>query len=205
MLLLLPRNLRRPLGILISEIIDTETVSLDFSEAAYRADGMLGSTLVRGQMTLFLDLYRLADLAAGPERPPPAPPAPAGRRRILVVEDTQFFRRLVSGYLEGEGYEVAIAGHGAEGLQRLREGPFDLVVSDIEMPVMDGWAFARAVRDDPAFARLPLLALTTLSSPADRDRALACGFNGYEVKLDRERFLAAVAAFLRQQGAASHA
>jgi len=205
MLLLLPKNLRRPLGVLLSEIIDTETVLLDFSDAAYRADGLLGSALVRGQMTLFLDLYRLADLASGPEHLSPALPAPAGRRRILLVEDTQFFRRLVAGYLESEGYEVVIAVHGAEGLERLRDGPFDLVVSDIEMPVMDGWAFARAVRGEPAFARLPLLALTTLNSPADRDRALACGFDGYEVKLDRERFLAAVAALLPGPEVASDA
>jgi two-component system chemotaxis sensor kinase CheA len=205
MLLLLPKNLRRPLGILLSEIIDTETVPLDFDDAAYRADGLLGSALVRGQMTLFLDLYRLADLATEPDHKPPSLPAPAGRRRILLVEDTQFFRRLVKGYLEGEGYNVTIAVHGAEGLERLREGSFDLVVSDIEMPVMDGWAFARAVRDEAAFARLPLLALTTLNSPADRDKALACGFNGYEVKLDRERFLAAVAALLPRLEAASHA
>jgi two-component system chemotaxis sensor kinase CheA len=204
MLLLLPKNLRRPLGVLLSEIIDTETVPLDFSDAAYRADGLLGSAVVRGRMTLFLDLDRLADLAAEPGQPPPARPAPAGRR-VLLVEDTQFFRRLVTGYLEGEGYEVVVAAHGAEGLGRLREGAFDLVVSDIEMPVMDGWAFARAVRDEPAFARLPLLALTTLNSAADRDKALACGFNGYEVKLERERFLAAVAALLPRPEAASHA
>jgi two-component system chemotaxis sensor kinase CheA len=153
-------------------------------------------------MTLFLDLYRLAEMATEPE---PAGHAPAERRRILLVEDTQFFRRLVKGYLEGEGYEVVVAGHGAEGLERLREGAFDLVVSDIEMPEMDGWAFARAVREETAFARLPLLALTTLNSDADRDRAMACGFDGYEVKLERDRFLAAVAGLLARPEAASHA
>jgi two-component system chemotaxis sensor kinase CheA len=195
MLLLLPKNLRRPLGVLLSEIIDTETVPLDFSDDAYRADGVVGSALVRGQMTLFLDLYRLADIVTAPERPAPVPSLPA-RRRILLVEDTQFFRHLVTGYLEGEGYEVVTAVHGGEGIERLREETFDLIVSDIEMPVVDGWAFARAVRELPGHAGLPLLALTTLSSPADCDRALACGFSGYEVKIDRERFLAAVAALL---------
>jgi two-component system chemotaxis sensor kinase CheA len=205
MLLLLPKNLRRPLGVLFSEVIDTEAVPLDFSDAAYRADGLLGSAQVRGQMTLFLDLYRLADLATEPERPSPAVPALARRRRILLVEDTQFFRRLVAGYLEGEGFAVTVAVHGAEGLERLREGAFDLVVSDIEMPVMDGWAFARAVRDEAAFARLPLLALTTLNSAADREKALACGFDGYEVKVDRDRFLGAVAALLAREEAAAHA
>jgi two-component system chemotaxis sensor kinase CheA len=194
MLLLLPKNLRRPLGVLLSEIIDTETVALDLSDDAYRADGLVGSAMVRGRLTLFLDVYRLADLVSRPELPPPPPAVPARRRRILLVEDTQFFRHLVRGHLEGEGYEVVTAVHGAEGLERLREETFDLVVSDIEMPVMDGWAFARAVRESGA--GLPLLALTTLNSAADRERALACGFSGYEVKIDRERFLGAVAGLL---------
>jgi two-component system chemotaxis sensor kinase CheA len=200
LLLLLPKGLRRPLGVLLSEIIDTETVSLDLSDGAYRADGLIGSAVVRGRMTLFLDVYRLADLAGEAERPG-ALPAPARRRRILLVEDTQFFRQVVKGYLEREGYEVATAVHGADGVERLRAETFDLIVSDIEMPVMDGWAFARAVRDLPGGAGLPLLALTTLNSPADRERALACGFSGYEVKLERERFLAAVSALLGQEAA----
>ncbi len=202
MMLLLPRSLRRPLGLLISEIVDTETVSLDFSDAAYRADGLIGSSQVRGRMTLFLDLYRLADRASEPE-PEQPPLLPARRRRILLVEDTQFFRRLVKSYLEGEGYEVVTAVHGAEGMERLREGTFALVVSDIEMPMMDGWTFARKVREVPAYAELPLLALTTLNSPADRERALACGFNAHEAKLDRERFLGAVAGLLAGREAAN--
>jgi two-component system chemotaxis sensor kinase CheA len=110
------------------------------------------------------------------------------------VDDTQFFREVVKGYLEAEGYEVETAVDGADGLKRLDAGNFDLVVSDIEMPVLDGWGFARAVRQRGS--EVPLMALTTLSTDADRARALACGFDRYEVKLDRERFLAAVAELL---------
>ena len=115
---------------------------------------------------------------------------------MLLVEDTQFFRQVVKGYLEADGYAVVTAADGAEGLARLDEGAFDLVVSDIEMPVLDGWGFARAVRHRPGGDRVPLLALTTLSSDADKERALACGFDRHEVKLDRERFLATVAELL---------
>jgi two-component system chemotaxis sensor kinase CheA len=134
---------------------------------------------------------------------PPREALPGRRRRVLLVEDTQFFRQVVRGYLEDEGFEVVTADNGALGLERLEGERFDLVVSDIEMPVMDGWAFARAVRERPDGARLPLLALTTLSSDTDRARALACGFDRHETKLDRERFLAAVVELLKAEDWAS--
>jgi two-component system, chemotaxis family, sensor kinase CheA len=196
MFLILPKGVRRPLGLLASAVLDTETVPLDVDPGVVGGDGLVGSGVVRGQLTLFPDVYRLADLA----QPPPRPrlPAPAeGMRRVLLVEDTQFFRELVRGYLEEAGYEVETAVHGADGLARLDAGAFDAVVSDIEMPEMDGWAFARAVRQRPGGERLPLVALTTLNSERDREKARACGFDRYEVKVDRERFLGTVAELLR--------
>ena len=200
MFLLLPRNLPRPLGVLLSEVVDTETVVLDLRPDVCPADGLLGAALVRGRMTLFPDLYRLADRLAALDAPTALPPA-RDRRRVLLVEDTQFFRQLVKGYLEAAGYEVVTANNGAEGLEQLDAGAPDLVVSDIEMPVLNGYEFARAVRRLPAGASLPLLALTTLSSEADRERAIECGFDGHEVKVDRERFLAAVTELLRDREA----
>ena len=190
--LLLPRNLPRPLGLLASNLIDTEQLVIELNTDSHTEDGLLGTAIVRGRMTLFLDIFRLADKIdpARPEdrRPHSLPPV---KRRVLLVDDTQFFREVVKGYLEAEGYEVETAVDGADGLTRLEAAEFDLVVSDIEMPVLDGWGFARAVRRRGS--DVPLLALTTLSTDADRAKALACGFDLYEVKLDRERFLAAVA------------
>jgi CheY-like chemotaxis protein len=100
--------------------------------------------------------------------------------------------------VHSSGYEVVTAADGSVALQNLEAGHFDLVVSDIEMPVMDGWALARAIRQRPENACLPLLALTTLSSDADRARAQHTGFNGYEIKLDRQRFLETVAELIRK-------
>ena len=87
----------------------------------------------------------------------------------------------------------------AAGLSMLRQGGFDAVVSDIEMPVMDGHALARAVRADAVLARTPLLALTTLNTPESRASAAASGFDEYEVKLDRDSLLAKVSALLQRR------
>jgi two-component system chemotaxis sensor kinase CheA len=208
MYLLLPRHLKQPAGILMSRIVDTDNLAIQLDTRIYRADGVLGTALVRDRLTLFLDLFRLGDRLAADEKEPEVPrKEPDRRRRILLVEDTAFFRQLVKGYLEGEGYEVVTAANGLLGLNELAAGPFDLVVSDIEMPEMDGWRLARAVREQSGHRGLPLLALTTLNSDSDRRRALECGFDGYEVKIDRERFLASVARLLgegRDGGGPSH-
>ena len=208
MFLLLPKGARRPMGLLLSEVIDSDEAAIELHREAYRADGLLGAAVVRGQLTLFLDVPRLAELAAASDRgeradllgsPAHAGPSSGGRRRVLLVEDTQFFREVVRGYLEAAGFEVETAVDGRDGLSKLDAGTFDLVVSDIEMPVMDGFDFARAVRRRPDGKALPLMALTTLDSPGRPGRAAACGFNRHEAKLDRERFLIAAAALLRER------
>jgi two-component system chemotaxis sensor kinase CheA len=89
------------------------------------------------------------------------------------------------------------AQQGAEGLEALQRQRFDLVISDLEMPVLDGWSLAAAVRRIPGCEHLPLLALTTLSSDEDRQRAIACGFDAFQVKLERDTFLACVARLLQ--------
>lgn len=199
MFLLLPRNEQMPVGILMSEVIDTLGMDVELAKEAFHADAIVGSTVIRGKMTLLLDLYRLMDLIVQTEQEPRKALAAARKARVLLVEDTAFFQQLVRGYLEATGYEVVVAGNGKEGLARLADtpAPFDLIVSDIEMPIMDGWNFARHVREKPECRTLPLVALTTLNSERDRARAQTLGFTAYEVKVDRERFLATIERVLR--------
>ena len=201
--LLLPRNVRRPVGILMSALLDTATLCTELSTEGIVEEGVIGTAIVAGKLTLFLDIFRLMDridpaqLAERKRRLELN--AQAGKRRILLVDDTQFFRQLVRGYLEAEGYEVETAIHGAQALDLLQErGPFDMIVSDIEMPVMNGWDFAQTVRQRGDTRGIPMLALSTLSSETDKEKAIRCGFDAYEVKVDRESFLNSVAQLLRQ-------
>jgi len=153
-------------------------------------------------MSVFPDIYRMME-KLDPEwfddRRAECPP-PDQRRRILLVEDAVFFRQLVKGYLESDGYEVVTAVNGRQGLERLGEGSFDLVVSDIEMPVMNGWDFVKAIKADKSFASIPVIALTALDAEKDVNRAQSCGFDKYQVKIDREALLKTVADSLRRSG-----
>lgn len=99
--------------------------------------------------------------------------------RVLVIEDNAMNLALMTYVLQAFGHEVLSAGDGVEGLESLRVDRPDLVLCDIQMPVMDGYAFARAVRADPTTAAAPLVAVTASAMPGDRERMLAAGFDGY--------------------------
>lgn len=199
--LLLPKHIDRPFGILLSDVRDIVEAPLHLDTESIAADGLLGSCMLKDRITLFVDLFRLIELAEPDwfaERRLTAPP-PEQRKRVLLVEDTVFFTQLVRNYLEADGYQVVTAPHGKAALRRLREEPFDLIVSDIEMPEMDGWHFIRSVRNDPAIPAIPAIALTALDTDADRNRSLDAGFDAFEVKINREALLTRVSHTLQPE------
>ena len=102
--------------------------------------------------------------------------------KILVVEDNELNRVLLKDVLEHYGYEVTEAVNGAEGLRRAREHPPDLLFLDIQMPVMDGFAVIRALRNDPVPGIRKIIALTSFAMRGDRERIMAAGFDGYLTK-----------------------
>jgi two-component system chemotaxis sensor kinase CheA len=116
------------------------------------------------------------------------------RRQLLVVDDTVTTRTLVKSILEGAGYQVTTASDGVEALSLLSSRPFDLVVSDVEMPKMDGFTLTRSIRGSDAFAELPVILVTGLSSEAHRKSGLEAGANAYLVKtaFDQQNLLEAI-------------
>ena len=117
---------------------------------------------------------------SGPEEAEPeAAPEP---RRVLLVEDDYANRLYVSQFLRGEGVVVREAENGAQALDALREEAFDLVLMDVQMPVMNGLDAVRAIRTAPEFAdkaHVPVIAMTAYAMKGDREKFLAAGMNGY--------------------------
>ena len=102
--------------------------------------------------------------------------------KILVVEDQIANRELLRELLETFGYEVFEAGNGQEGLDRLRECHPDLVLLDIQMPVLDGFATLKQIRADPEFSSLRVLALTAFAMDGDEASIMSAGFDAYLTK-----------------------
>ena len=116
------------------------------------------------------------------------------RRSILVVDDALTIRELQRSILERAGFDVRVATDGNHALSTLAEEPSDLVLTDIEMPNMDGFALTEAIRAHPTLANIPVLILSSRSSDADRQRGLDVGADGYIIKsgFDEASLLTAV-------------
>lgn len=103
-------------------------------------------------------------------------------RRILVVDDSPTMRRLASSTLRSAGYDVVEAEHGQDGVDRLAEGNIHAVVTDLNMPVMDGLTFTEWMRTNPATAAMPVLMVTTEASDEMRQKGRVAGATGWITK-----------------------
>lgn len=101
---------------------------------------------------------------------------------ILLVEDNEMNRDMLSRRLERRGYQVALAVDGAQGVAAAIQGQPDLILMDMSLPVLDGWEATRALKADAATAHIPVIALTAHAMSEDRDRALEAGCDDYDTK-----------------------
>ena len=146
---------------------------------------LAGATILSsGRVALLLNPAAL--LEAGLEDPAAALPLEgahaAGPPRILVVDDSITTRTLEQSILEAAGYGVVTAPDGEQGWRILQEQPCDLVVSDVEMPRMDGFALCEAIRGSRRLRELPVVLVTAREAPADRARGMEAGADAYLLK-----------------------
>ncbi len=128
---------------------------------------------------------------------------PAQRKappKVLVVDDSLTRRTLHSNLMRSAGYGVSSAPNGARAWEMLRSERFDILVTDVQMPELDGFALTERVRSDPTLARLPVVLVTGLTDRADEQRGVAVGANAYVRKQDfaQERLLETVASLLQE-------
>ncbi len=102
--------------------------------------------------------------------------------RILLVEDQEMNRDMLSRRLKKRGYEVSIAVDGAEGVDKARSEIPDLILMDMSLPVMDGWEATRTLKGDDSTRAIPVVALTAHAMSTDREKALEAGCDAYETK-----------------------
>ncbi len=189
----------RSVGLAVDEILDVVEDRIDVQLVSDRP-GIIGSAVIAGRATEVIDTAYWLQLAFDDWFRHGAAQQADRRPRLLVVDDSAFFRQMLAPVLTAAGYEVTTV-ETAEAALRLRDQGrmFDAVISDIEMPGLDGFAFARAVRSSPPWADVPLIALTGRVSEADLARGRAAGFTDYIAKFDRDALIAGIGQALAAQ------
>ena len=183
-------------GLLAAQPVDVIETSLAVDNLSHRQKGIAGSCIIDKKTTLLVDIYELVEpilhLTAGETARVVTPGK--GQATILLVEDSSFFRSQVSRYLEAEGYRVFSAEDGQAGWNLLRQqaDKIQLVVTDVEMPIMNGLELTRKIKADPALAHLPVIALTTLADEDDVAAGKEAGVAAYEIKLDKDKLLQSI-------------
>lgn len=183
----------RSMGLMVDEIVDIVEERLEFEIGTSR-NGILGSAVLAGRATEILDAGHFLTLGLGDWFKADALVEGTDKqRKLLLVDDSPFFRNLLGPILTAAGYDVTVAPDAGAALQMRDEGEgFDIIVSDIEMPGMSGFDFAKACRSDGNWAETPIVALSSRTEKSDFDLGREVGFSDYVAKLDRDALISAL-------------
>jgi two-component system chemotaxis sensor kinase CheA len=191
---IIPSRVKYPTGIIAGNIIANIDLSEDINTKEASENGVMGTFFLDDKLITIIDIFTLLQ-KSDPVKYKAEVDDGIEKCRILFAEDQLFFRQLVTQYFKSYGIRsVTTAKNGDEALRLLLGNPekFDIVVSDIEMPVMDGYEFVSNIRSDPRLSGIPVMALTTLSSDENIRKGLEIGFDAYEIKLDKEKVITRV-------------
>ncbi|EAQ82569.1 two-component system sensory/regulatory protein-like (Che family protein) [Blastopirellula marina DSM 3645] len=183
-------------GLIAPQLKDIQNVSMHIDATTFRETGVCGSFVLEDQAIRLLDVFKIVEKHRPEwfEHHKVAAETRSHDPLVLLAEDSDFFRRQVKSSLEDAGFQVVDAEDGQAAWDTLQRGEFafDLIVTDIEMPRMNGFEFSRKVRNSEKWKDMPIIALTSLASDEHRREGEAAGINDYQIKMDRERLLSSV-------------
>lgn len=190
----------REIGLVAPALRDIRDIQMTIDAKTLREPGVLGATVVDNTTTRILDpmeLVRIKFTDWIEERTAQASNIPDKPTTVLLAEDSDFFRNHVTRTLESEGFKVIGAVDGRDAWDHLQVvfDEIDVIITDIEMPRMNGLEFAHAVRSTPNLADLPIIALTSLAGDQDRQRGAEVGIDDYQIKMDPARLVDSVRRF----------
>ena len=182
----------RSMALVVDEIVDIVEDRLDIQVGSENA-GVLGSAIIKGEATEIIDVGHFLPLAFEDWFRNKQPAERARPRSLLLIDDSPFFRNMLTPVLQAAGYEVTAAASAPEALALIKDGRvFDVAITDIEMPEMSGFEFAETLRADPRTAELPIIALSSVVSAEAVERGRQVGFHDYVAKFDRQGLIAAL-------------
>lgn len=194
------------MGLAVDAILDIVEDEMEIKLASDKP-GVVGSAIISGKASEVIDVAYFLGLAFSDwlkSRDLADDAAPSAGAKVLLVDDSDFFRNMLRPVLTVAGYQVTAVASAAAGLALLDEGAvFDMIISDIEMPDMNGFDFATEVKKNEKWAHIPLVALSSLATERDINRGHEAGFDDYIAKFDKETLLRSLSQQLKIKGDAA--
>ncbi len=186
----------REVGLMVRPPVDAVDVAVKIDNITLKQPGIMGSAIIENYTTLLVDIFELVrtinpdwfdehqTMQANMEK----------KHTVLFAEDSEFFRNQVRGFMEDDGYRVIEAEDGqiAWNLLEKNADVVDIIVTDLEMPNMDGFEFSAKVKGDNRFSHLKIIALTSLAGDEDMAKGTRMGIDDYQIKLDREKLIESI-------------
>lgn len=188
-------------GLIVREIIDIGSTEGEIEELVKPVDGVYGNVIIDKKVVTVVDALSVIDRISGIEKVK-LNKASSTKRKVLVAEDTLFFAKQFIKLFEKNNFEVFHAVNGELAYQILEDkgqGYFNIIVSDIEMPVLNGYEFAKKVKANENFKKIPMIAVTTKFKEQDQIYGKNCGFDIYLEKLNPGQLLESVDNMLGRQ------
>ncbi|MDY6843573.1 MAG: chemotaxis protein CheW [Thermodesulfobacteriota bacterium] len=194
----------KEVGLLATPPVDAIEVSVEIDESTLKQPGILGSAIIGGYTTMLVDIYSLVE-TLNPDwfiERETFKVFNENAAIVLLAEDSNFFRNQVKGFIEDDGYRVIEAEDGmiAWNLLQQHADEISLVVTDIEMPNLDGFGLAEKIKGDQRFVHLPIIALTSLAGEENIARGREIGIDDYQIKLEKEKLLESIYGYLKKEG-----
>ncbi|MBN1842247.1 MAG: chemotaxis protein CheW [Deltaproteobacteria bacterium] len=186
----------KEIGLLAIGPVDAMDVTIEVDGATLKQPGIMGSAVIGEHTTQMIDMYGLVE-ALNPDwftEQDAVQTSDGGALTVLIAEDSNFFRNQVKGFIEDSGYNVIDAEDGIVAWDLLEEhaDEISLVVTDIEMPNMNGFELTKKIKGDERFSHLQVIALTTLAGKGDIAKGKEVGIDDYQIKLDRENLMESI-------------
>ncbi|TYC52074.1 response regulator [Rhodobacterales bacterium] len=194
----------RSMGLVVDEIVDIVEERMNIEVGSERP-GILGSAVIKERATEIIDLGYYLPQAFEDWFMRKEMDIEALTKKVLFVDDSSFFRNMLTPVLKAAGYDVTTCDGPHQAFELLENGDkFHAIVSDIEMPQINGFEFCESLRRDPRFRNIPVLALSSMVTPASIERGRQAGFDDYVAKFDRPGLIAALKdVFSGEMGAAA--
>jgi len=194
----------KPIGLLAIGPIDAIEITSEIDGVTLKQPGIMGSMIIDGHTTMLVDVFEIVQTLFPDwfaEKPIFEVDKASGvTPTILIAEDSNFFRNQVKGYMTESGYNVIEGADGAIAWDLLQKhaDEISMLVTDIEMPNMNGFELTETIRKNPKYNKIPIIALTTLAADEDIAKGKAVGIDEYHIKLDKEKLMACVHDYIKR-------